>query len=77
MTVQDATRAATVPRQARPAGPPPAPAGQPASAAPALLGRDRPLTADEHEFLVTGLGLWLFLSTFIVVFLLLSVHVWS
>lgn len=74
MTVQDPTRAATVPRQTRPADPPLARSAEPA---PALIGRDRPLTADEHEFLVTGLGLWLFLSTFIVVFLLLSVHVWG
>lgn len=78
MTVQDATRVATVPKQAGPADPPLAPAAEaaPAPARP-LIGRDRPRTADEREFLVSGLALWLFLSTFIITFLLLSMHVWS
>jgi hypothetical protein len=79
MTVQDAARAVAVPQQAVPVDPPPAPAAEPAPApvAPALIGRDRPLTPDEREFLVSGLALWLFLSTFIVTGLLLAQLVWS
>ena len=79
MTVQDDTRTAEVPRQAGPVDPPTGRAAEPAPApaAPRLIGRDRPLTPDEREFLLSGLVLWLFLSTFIVTGLLLAQLVWS
>lgn len=57
MTVQDAVRTATLTSPPAPADPPPAPlppaaaAGAEAPAAP-LLGRERPLTADEGQFCV-------------------------
>jgi hypothetical protein len=75
MTVQDATRTVVVPQQARPVDPPLAPAPEPAAAP--LLGRDRPLTAEERQFLLGGLAMCLCLGLYIVTGLLLSLLVWS
>lgn len=79
MDVQE-TPTVSVPRQAGPAEPPPAPAAVPAPAAtPAapLLGRDRPLTADERAFALGLSALALVLGTIIVVGLLVGQYVWS
>ena len=78
MTVQDATRVVSVPPQAVPADPPPAPepTTEPAGPAP-LIGRDRPRTADERQFLPGGLAMCLVLSAYILTGLLLSEFVWG
>lgn len=73
MTVQDAVRTVSVPRQAGPVDPP-APA--PAPAAP-LPGRQRPYTADEREFALMMLGVIAFLEAFIITGLLLAQYVWT
>jgi predicted lipid-binding transport protein (Tim44 family) len=75
MTVQDATRTVTVPQQAGPVDPLVTPAAEPAAAP--VLGRDRPLTADERQFLLGGLAMGLGLGLYIVTGLLLSLLVWS
>ena len=75
MTVTSPARPAVVhvPAQAPPLDPPP-----PARPAPApLLGRDRPLTADERQCLVGLVALALVLGSVIVTFLLLSAYVWG
>ncbi len=78
MTVQDATRVVRVPQQAGPVDPPPAPEPTTSPAAPApLIGRDRPRTADERQFLLGGLAMCLVLSAYILTGLLLSEFVWS
>ena len=79
MTVQDTVRTVHVPQQAPPTEPPPAPQ-PPATQAPptpALVGRDRPLTADERMFALGLLALALVLGTIIVVGLLLGQYAWS
>lgn len=82
MSVPSTTRTARVPAQAGPveppAAPPAAPAAPAARQAPAapLLGRDRPLTADERQCLAALTGLCVVLGTIVVVFLLLAQHVW-
>ncbi len=81
MTVQDAVRTVTVPRQAGPADPPlappaplpPAAAAAPAPATASLLGRDRPLTADERQFAVA----LVVLESVIVTGLLLAQYAWT
>ncbi len=80
MTVEDTVRTVTVPQQAGPVEPPPAttaPAPAPAPAAAPLLGRDRPLTADERQFAIGLAALVAVLGAIIVVGLLLAEHVWS
>ena len=73
MTVQDsAPTLAHVPRQAGPVEPPAAPAH-----VPPLLGRDRPLTADERAFALGLTALVLVLGTIVVVGLLVGQYVWS
>lgn len=76
MTVQDTvpTSAVTVPRQAGPVEPPPA---APAVVPVPLVGRDRPLTADERAFAIGLAALVLVLGTIIVVGLLVGQYVWS
>ena len=74
MTVQDATRTVTVPRQAGPVDPPLA---VPPPAAPALIGRDRPRTADERMFALGLAAMAAVLGTIIVVGLLVGQYVWS
>jgi hypothetical protein len=76
MTVQE-TPTVSVPRQAGPADPPPAPAPTTVTPAAPLLGRDRPLTADERSFAVGLAALVLVLGTIIVVGLLVGQYVWS
>ena len=79
MTVQDATRTVSVPRQAEPVDLPlatPAPATPVPAAAP-LLGRDRPLTTDERDFARGLAALFVVLGTIIVVGLLLGQYAWS
>ena len=66
----------TIPQQAGPAEPPPA-AAPPAAKAPALIGKDRPLTAEEREFRLSLVGLFLFLQALIVPLLLISHYAWS
>ena len=73
MTVQSAARTVTVPRQAESVEPPPAPPAPP----PALLRRDRSLTADERLFVIATAAMFSALATFIVTFLLVGEHVWS
>ena len=75
MTVQDATRTVPVPQQAGPVDPPRPHA--PEQAAAPVLGRDRPLTAEERQFLLGGLAMCLCLGLYIVTGLLLSLLVWS
>jgi hypothetical protein len=79
MTVQDATRTVDVPRQAGPVDPPlTAVAPTPATpAAPALLGRDRPLTPEERGFALGLVAMLLVLGTIIVAGLLLGQYAWS
>ena len=82
MNVQDTVRTVVIPRQAEPSDDLPAATSVaarpvPAPAAAPLLGRDRPLTTDEREFLYGFGALVLLLSTFIVTFLLLSHYAWS
>ncbi len=80
MTVQDTVRTVVVPRQAEPADPPlapPAPATDTAPAVAALLGRDRPLTADERMFAIGLVMMLLILGTIIVTGLLVGQYVWS
>ena len=77
MTVQDTAPTVTVPtvtvpRQAEPADAPrPGPAADALPSAP-LLGRDRPLTADERQFAVGLAVLALLLGTIIVAGLLVG-----
>jgi hypothetical protein len=87
MTVQDtaSTVTVTVPRQAGPAdlapAAPPAGAAGPAAAiaapAPPLLGRDRPLTVDERQFVVGLAVMWLFLGSIIVAGLGMAQYAWA
>jgi hypothetical protein len=77
VTVQDAARTATVPGQAGPSDPPLAAVAPVPPAVAPLLGRDRPLTADERLFLIGLTGLSLALGTIIVVGLLMAQFVWS
>lgn len=77
MTVQDAVSTVHVPQQARTADPPPVVPPAAAAAVAPLLGRDRPLTADEREFVVTLAVLLLALEVFIVTGLLLAQFVWG
>jgi hypothetical protein len=75
MTVQD-TATVTLPQQAGPVDPPlstPAPVSVPAP----LIGRDRPLTADERACALGLTALALVLGTIIVVGLLVGQYVWS
>ena len=67
-------RAVVVPRQASPVDAAPAPA---APAAAPLLGRDRPLDADERLFVIGSAVMFSVLSAIIVTCLVLSVHVWG
>ena len=76
MTVQE-TPTVRVPRQAGPAEPPPAAAEASAPPAAPLLGRDRPLTADERAFALGLTALALVLGTIVVVGLLVGQYVWS
>ena len=75
MTVQDAVRTVTVPRQAGPAEPPPL---SPPAASPAqVLGRARPWTTDEKQFVFGMAACFGFLTLYIVPLLLLAQHVWT
>ena len=77
MTVQDTVPTVTVPRQAQPADPPrTGPAADAPPSAP-LLGRDRPLTADERQFAVGLAVLALVLGTIVVAGLLLGQYAGS
>lgn len=78
MSVQDAVRTVTVPRQAEPADPPLTSAAPPPAAPPraGVIGRDRPLTKDEREFVLMTGGVFGALSVIIVTFLLLAQYVW-
>ena len=76
MTVQE-TSTVSVPQQAGPADPLPTPAAGPEATAAPLLGRDRPLTADERAFALGLTALVLVLGTIIVVGLLVGQCVWS
>ena len=79
MTVQataTATATATVPQQAGPVDPPLSAPAPPPAPAP-LIGRDRPLTADERAFALGLTALALVLGTIIVVGLLVGQYVWS
>ena len=62
-----------VPRQAGPVEPPPAAPRVPAP----LVGRDRPLTAEERFCLLGLITMDLVLGTIIVVGLLVGQYVWS
>ncbi len=73
MTVQVAVRTVVVPRQAGPVEPPPAAVPAPAP----LLGRDRPLTRDEREFVLGLVGLLVFLQAIIITGIVLAETVWS
>lgn len=82
MTVQDTARTVTVPRQAGPADRPveaPAPvvAAAPAPTTALLLGRERPLTADERQFALGLVMMVLALAAVIVGGLLLAQHLWT
>ena len=79
MTVQDAVRTVTVPPQAQPADPPPAPLAPPvpAPASAPLLGRDRPLTADERQIAVALAVMVSILSLVIVTGLLVAQYAWT
>ncbi len=79
MTVQDTVRTVTVPQQAQPVEPPPAPRPTTADVPPSapLIGRDRPLTTDERQFAIGLAVLALVLGTIIVVGLLVGQYVWT
>lgn len=74
MTVQETVHTVTVPQQAGPVDPP---LSAPAVAPAPLVGRDRPLTADERAFAIGLAALVLVLGTIIVVGLLVGQYVWS
>ena len=76
MTISDTIRTPTVPQQAGPAGPP-LPPQQTATAAAPLLGSDRPLSAEERQFVLALVAMVLVLGTVIVTGLLVAQHVWS
>lgn len=80
MSVQDAVRTASVPSPSKPADPPlaaPAPLLDiPTGAAAGVPGRDRPLTRDEREFVLSLAVVFGALSVIIVTFLLLAQYVW-
>lgn len=65
----------TVPRQTGPVEPPSAP--RPSVPAAPLLERDRPWTADERQFLVGLVGLFVLLETSIVGGLAVATQVWT
>lgn len=76
MSVQDAVRTVTIPKQAGPADPPlTAPVAAPAARA-GIPGADRPLTSDERQFILGASITFGGLAAIIVTFLLLSVYVW-
>ena len=81
MTVQDAVHTATVPRQGEPTDAPldgaPLSASAPVPVAIPLLGRDRPLTADERQFALALAALSVVLGTIIVTGLLLAQYAWA
>ena len=77
VSVQE-TPTVSVPRQAGPADPLVTPAASPAAGpASPVLGRDRPLTADERSFAIGLVALVLVLGTIIVVGLLVGQYVWT
>lgn len=76
MSVKDAVRTVSIPRQAGPADPP---LPTPPAAAPTSVGvpgRDRPLTSDEKQFILGAIITFGGLALIIVTFLLLSTQVW-
>lgn len=82
MTVQDTVRTVTVPSPAAPADAPlapvpPTPAAGAEQAAAPLLGRERPLTADERQCRLALALLFIGLMLMIVPGLLLGHYAWS
>ena len=72
-TVQDVTATVTVPRQAGPVDPAPAPVPVPAR----LVGRERPFTPEERQFVLGAYAMFLVLLAVIVAELLLDRFVWA